>query len=338
MKKVIFSFFIGLIFACAHVPDAPPPATYEFPLKELEIVEDLNIKESDPVDEEYRVGPKDILKITQWIGDEEKVYEVEVLEDGTISFFLIKDLKVADLTALEIKNAIVSELSLYIKRPIIEVTVKEYRSKKVALLGEIGAVAIRTDTGPAIYYLKGKTTIIDLISHAGGPTPKANLSKVRIIRNGKRYCFDLYKTLLYGDQTQNPLLQDKDVIFVPELGIVPEENVVYVMGNVPSPGPYFFKARMDLLSAIGMAGGLTLESRKGDILVMKRDGEKLKVAKVNFSDLIHEKPGMNYPLEGGEIVYVNWDIITQVSSFVGKLMPVLDLFLYPGRYRDLYGK
>ena len=64
-------------------------------------------------------------------------------------------------------------------------------------------------TGPGLYKLKKKTTALEAITRAGGPTQNANLRNVRMRRkNGQSITLNLYKAILQGDQSQNPIMAD----------------------------------------------------------------------------------------------------------------------------------
>jgi hypothetical protein len=73
--------------------------------------------------------------------------------------------------------------------------------------------------GPGHCDVPGSTTLIDLLSYAGGPTPQARLSDVRIIHADTTsehrvqvYNIDAYRES--GDATQNPYLVPGDTVIV----------------------------------------------------------------------------------------------------------------------------
>lgn len=66
-------------------------------------------------------------------------------------------------------------------------------------------------------------SLLDAINLAGGPTENANIKKIRLIREMKEQegvkIVDLDKILATGDYSQNYLMEDNDIIYVPRRGI-----------------------------------------------------------------------------------------------------------------------
>lgn len=77
----------------------------------------------------------------------------------------------------------------------------------------LGAVA-----KPGRYRLAEGTTYLDAVAMAGGFTNDARLGDACVVRRGPpavRVAANLKRTLSEGDMSQNPVLQDGDVLFVP---------------------------------------------------------------------------------------------------------------------------
>ncbi len=67
--------------------------------------------------------------------------------------------------------------------------------------------------GPVV--LKNDFTLLSALFNAGGPNKWANLKIVQVVDKQQRTQYDITK-LQHGDLTQNPVLHDGDVVFVPE--------------------------------------------------------------------------------------------------------------------------
>ncbi len=117
---------------------------------------------------EYLIAPKDLIEIRIWRGFEEKKHEVLVKPDGFITVAYVT-IKVTDKTARQAEAILKDALLEYIKKPKVEVSIKEYNGRRVTLLGAIKSQS-RQPSGPGMYTLKGKTTISQLIIEAGGFT------------------------------------------------------------------------------------------------------------------------------------------------------------------------
>lgn len=307
---------------------------------------------------EYLVGPGDILMINFWEGPNPKPYETTVRPDGKISYSFIDDLTVSGLTTSEIRNVMTRALEKYIRVPRLEITVKEFKSKSALLSGQINVLQ-QGISGPGKYNLKGKMTVLDLIILAGGPivgrvpptkgltsgaavgtvsTGDADMKNVELVRKGKKYTLNLYDAMFKGDMSQNVVLDDGDLVTVPELPIFGER--IYVFGEVNMEGVYRLKDAADLLSAISISNGLTRTAIKEDIRIIrgyKERNRKPLILSVNYWDIV--KRGdlrQNVMLIDGDVVYVPRTAIGDVNEFIINTTPLLDYLFYPSRYRDAY--
>ncbi|MBN2372716.1 polysaccharide biosynthesis/export family protein [bacterium] len=112
----------------------------------------------------YRVGPADVLEISVW-GEPDLSRTIPVSSDGIINFPMLGNLGVAGMTVKDIEQKITGLLSKdYLVDPHVYVIVKEYKSQKVIALGEV--------KNPGPYVLTGITTLLELISKAGGVTER----------------------------------------------------------------------------------------------------------------------------------------------------------------------
>lgn len=101
---------------------------------------------------------------------------------------------------------------------------------------------------PGTYEVPVGLRVMDLLSHAGGLMSSANISNVSINRRGEVINLNLTK-LWEGDLSQNPELQEGDLI------LVPASQRIWVTGAVQRPGSFDYLPNMTILDAIGMAGG-----------------------------------------------------------------------------------
>ena len=101
--------------------------------------------------QEYRIGPRDILQITVWgQADLSKDYPVD--QDGFVPFPLVGRVKAGGLTTKEFATRLAQLLEKdYLVNPQVLVSVREYLSQKVHVLGEAER--------PGLFYLTGPTTL-----------------------------------------------------------------------------------------------------------------------------------------------------------------------------------
>lgn len=80
---------------------------------------------------------------------------------------------------------------------------------------------------------------------------------------------------------------------------------VYVIGKVNKPGEYPIGRYVDVLQALGMAGGLTPFADSNDIRVMRREGDRQIVLPFEYGRVVRgQKLEQNIQLRGGDVVVV----------------------------------
>jgi len=249
--------------------------------------------------EEYKIGPKDLLEINVFELPELN-QTVRVTEDGSISIPLVGNVKIEGLTKDEVEKKLADLLEQkYLKKARVSVFIKEYQSKRVAVIGAV--------EDPGMYELVGRMTLLQMISKAGGFTEKAS-NELFVLREEESGAadtirIDLEDLLINGNQELNIPLQANDVINVPVDKIIN----VYVFGEVNKPGALAVKTSkgITLLQAIAQAGGTAEGASKSGIIIKRKDkktGREIKI-KVNLKDIIKgKKPDI--ALQEGDVVYV----------------------------------
>lgn len=316
----------------------PPPETK--PLKPIPTYPENRTYSEVMGGSEYIVGPSDVLAITLWKGTIPETVNILVRPDGKISFSFLEDLPVVGLTPTQIDNTITENLSEYVKKPRIDVIVKEYKSKKVSILGAIDRLQTGI-SGPGIYPITGRMTILDLLLTAGGHSDQADLTKVELTRKGNIYNLNLYSAIFHGEATQNITVEAGDRIVIPELpqykvSKLPDRKV-FVLGEVRSPGLYKFKDTINIIEAISMAGGITIHAVEEDTKILRGDDKSRVVLSSDIKKLLKASDiSQNIPVEDGDVVFIPKAKISDVSDFFTKLSPILSGLMYPALYRDYY--
>ena len=256
----------------------------------------------------YRVGPGDVLEV--------KVYDdpdlgglFTVQYDGSISFPLLGDVPIDELTVRETQTKLVELLEKdFLVDPQVVVRVKEFRSKWITLVGEVAR--------PGKYYLLGPKSLLDLLTEAGGFTSRAS-GEVIISRlgdndprifmtedNGHESDATLRLFLTPGqsvaDQKEALSLQ----MHRGDIVTASSTKFFYISGEVKKPGSYPVHAGLTVLKAVSLAGGLTKFGSKGKIEILRQrsDGGTDRI-KVNLGDLERGK-NPDVPLEAEDIIKV----------------------------------
>ena len=281
--------------------------------------------------EEYKVGPGDLIEITYWEANTPKKEEIVIRPDGKISFGFAEDLYINGLTLSQLDNLLTKHTKKYLRKPRLDVIVKEYNSKTITLLGAI-QYRNRPDTGAGKYTLRGKTTLLESLTKAGGPSERANLNSVNIRRkSGDSVNINLFKALNQGDPSKDFVLDDGDVVFIPTLD--KDGRRVYVFGEVETPGAYTFESgKIRLMDAISEAGGPTVFASQSDTKIVRGDITKPEVITANLKGLMENgDQSQNVALLAGDLVYVPRSGWGNINFFAKRIRPLLELILWPAR-------
>jgi len=129
--------------------------------------------DSIAVDDIYTIESGDLLEIVI-LGEEELSRTLMVMYNGTISFPLIGEIKVAGLTTEQAVELLVEKLKKYFTQPVVSIIFKSPTLPYVSVFGEV----LRQG---AVEYQRG-LRVSDYIALAGGPGSRANLGKVKVVR------------------------------------------------------------------------------------------------------------------------------------------------------------
>lgn len=162
---------------------------------------------------EYLVGIDDVLDIS--IIQPEKIsVTVTVSPDGSIAFPYIGNVQVKDLPLTKVQDEIQMRLADgYMKYPVVSVSLKENRSKRFFVYGEV--------MKPGTYLLYENTTALKAISTAGGFTKYGSSSRVKILRpkkneNGYNNIKVNINAVMNGSSKDDIMLESGDIVVVTE--------------------------------------------------------------------------------------------------------------------------
>lgn len=158
----------------------------------------------------YYIGPGDVLEISVW-KDESLSRQLVVPPDGVVSFPLIGDVEVINMTVTDLRKAVAKKLSVFIPDPTVTVMLVAINSLKAYVIGKV--------SNPGEFSINMETSVMQVLSMAGGLNPFASGDKVHILRREKTTTVRIpvdYEQLLKGKSLeQNILLKRGDVVVVP---------------------------------------------------------------------------------------------------------------------------
>ena len=191
-------------FAQAQTPpQQPPPTSAATPPA---VMRPANLA----VPGNYVIGTDDLLGIVYW-KDKDMSTDARVRPDGRISLPLLNEVQAAGLTPEELQKRVTEESAKYMEDASITIVVREINSLKVFITGEV--------TKPGTYPITSATTVMQLISLAGGLREYANSKNIMIMRKEGDKQTSLkfnYKEVAAGKNLkQNIDLKPGDTVVVP---------------------------------------------------------------------------------------------------------------------------
>ncbi len=176
----------------------------------------------------YRLDTGDTVKVTVW-GHEDLTAQVTVAPDGRISLPLLGEIQVRGLTLAELEKLIAERLAEFVREPRVTVALAARRQISVKVFGQVNR--------PGAFQVNPEASIAELIAMAGGPTKRAALEQVQLLKGGDPNKAEVYpqgKGDKFGEgaAVRGPALAEGDVVFVPETRKTDWERVFFILGGL----------------------------------------------------------------------------------------------------------
>jgi protein involved in polysaccharide export with SLBB domain len=249
--------------------------SYLFNSKNLTFEPSLNIQ----TPKKYEVNIGDELIINIW-GNSVQDYQLTVDKNGQISIPQVGPVYIAGKTFDEVSRLIKQRLiSIYAgiggaqPNTFAQINMGRLRSIKVNLVGEVVV--------PGTYTLPATATAFNALYLSGGPSKIGSFRNIKIYRdNVLIQSVDIYDFLLNGDQKDNVVLKNDDVIFVPV-----SEKTVVVKGEFKRNATFELKDNENLEKLVAFAGGFTDESYLPNLKVYRKTQDGLKIFDISGTNL-----------------------------------------------------
>jgi polysaccharide export outer membrane protein len=276
--------------------------------------------------EAYRIGANDLLYITVWDHPEltapsgpQQQLDANgrlVRPDGTLFYPYIGNVEAAGKTIEQLRAEIARRLASYIDSPQVDVSLLRFGSQRIVLSGAFNnAGQVEVTTAPM--------TIVQAIGQAGVNTENADLSGLMLKRDGREYLLNLDEMNRQDSWLHQVYLKDGDQLHLP----YNDQKKVYVLGEVTNPQAMTFKTTsLNLMDAIGTAGGIRQETADGEAVYVIRGAQNIATDKATVFQLNAASPAAfalakHFPLQPQDVVFVGPAGITRWNRFISQLLP-----------------
>ncbi len=267
----------------------------------------------------YRLKPDDILVIAVY-GETQITSQVPVGPDGNISAPFVGVLQAEGRTTSDIEADLIRlyKEKLQLRNPKVSVTIFRYRTVRATVSGAVNR--------PGTYEMRPGDTIMALLGFGGSPVVDRAIIRRATFRraNSKEVIPVDLQAMQNGDASQDYVIEDGDILTVPDDVTSGLSNTISVMGAVQAPNTYPFRAGMRVMDALSMArGDIPGRSKVSEIYVIRPQlGQPNYVSRLTFNMVKFKDKRIgpeNIELIAGDMVYVSFNKtpnIQDIGTFV----------------------
>lgn len=279
---------------------------------------------------QYLLAPQDVLNITVWNHPElnnpagqlsSDLAGRPINDEGYFFYPYVGRIKAAGRTAAEIRKELTQKLTRYLTEPQVDVSVLNYRGRRAFASGELKSPGPRPLTDVPL-------RVTDLVAQSGGLTEKADLRNAILTRKGVARPLDLYALYYEGDLGQDVLLQEGDIVTIPER----RYDKVFVLGEVLAPQSKIMPlGRYTLSEALSDAGGLNqTTSNAAQVYVLRgTDTGRPQIWHLNAKAPDALILADSFELKPRDVVFVDPAAVTRWSRVLNQILPT-STFLVTG--------
>jgi polysaccharide biosynthesis/export protein len=274
----------------------------------------------------YVLGPGDVVSIWAVDLDETAGRPQQIDSQGYLNVPLAGRFHVVGMRVDELERELNKRLKVYIKEPNVAVSIQEYRSQPVTVVGAVNRAGVEQ--------LQGQKTLLEVISMAEGLRQDAGFSAkvTRRLEFGEiplpnaqvdtteRFSVaevDLEALLAGKKPEQNIVMMPNDVVSIPRA------HMVYVIGAVERSGGFALAEQSDIsaLQALALAGGLVTTAAPNRAKILRQtenENGRVEIA-LNLKDILTGKEP-DVALGGEDILFVPQSGAKQVGLALGRAL------------------
>jgi polysaccharide export outer membrane protein len=231
----------------------------------------------------YVLGPDDVISLRVADGPDLSEKPVRVDAEGYIRLPLLERVKAGGLTVEQLVARLAEALRPFLHNPDVSVSILEYRSQPVSVIGYIKS--------PGVHQLQGRKTLVEVLALAGGLTDDAGYT-IKVTREIQRAgriqlpsaADDDFKRFSVAQIDISSLLgathPEQNIIVLPHDVIsVPRGQLIYVTGEVGRSGGFVLKEMesMSVLQALSLAGGVGPNASAQNSRILRANGESSRI-------------------------------------------------------------
>lgn len=267
---------------------------------------------------DYLIGPGDVLDIRIFGRPQLSREAVRVDTRGLIRMPLIEaTIQASCRTEAALAQYIADQYLKYVRRPQIDVFIREYNSQPVAVVGAVNK--------PGRFQLQRQVRLLELLTFSGGPTEHAGRTVQIAHAENSQTCennvagvatneigLNVYELsdVLAGRNEANPFVRPGDVVSVLEA------DQVFVVGNVYRPSSIPIKEPLTVSRAVAMSGGVLPYTKKDRVRIIRQSSGNAREMVVDLG-AIEKKQAEDVVLLPNDIVDVP---VSGSRKFLGSLV------------------
>lgn len=288
---VLTVLLAGVCFGQERVNTASEPSSATpSPVKPQPTTESAQSPSADLV-----IGDGDLLQIRLYDVPEFNHF-VRVDSNGEVSLPMIGAVKVLGLTPTQAEQVIDKEIKDkgFYNNPQVSVAQHEFGgSRVVSVLGEV--------EHPGVFPVMAPRKLFDMISAAGGTTPKAGREILISHRGGSP---DKVQKLTFSSEADKQMDINVDV-YPGDTVMVTKAPIVYVVGDVHLPGGFILDKSngLTILQALALAQGATTTSALGNGKLIHKTADGPHETQVNLKKILAGK-AEDLKLEADDILFI----------------------------------
>lgn len=289
---------------------------------------------ADSLRPNYVLGPNDQVLVRAPAAEEinEKPFRID--SEGFINLPLVGRVRAGGLTVQELEADLVKRLREYIREPQVIITVVQFRSEPVFIVGAFQR--------PGIYPLQGRRTLVEMLASIGGLQPNAS-RRIRVTRRAEYGALPLPNAVDEPEkkvssveiglgslrENVNPA---EDIVLEPyDVISVDRAELVYVNGEVGKVGGIELGERdsISIVQALTLSGGFSRDANRGKVRILRQVANTSRRAEIEV-DLkrVLEGKDEDIPLLANDVLYVPRSYSRAVLITAGQLaLPIIPLVI-----------